>query len=465
MEYAFKTVRELAKLIKSKKVSSTELTHYFLERLEKYGEKFGAVVTVTKELALKQAKRADEEIRAGKYRGILHGIPFGVKDLLAAKGYPTTWGAAPYKDQVFDFDATVVQKLYGAGAVLVAKLAMVELAGGMGYDDADASFTGPGRTPWNTNYWSGGSSSGPGAAVSAGLVSFAIGSETSGSIINPSSFCGITGLRPSYGLVSRHGAMALAWTLDKLGPMCLSADDCGIVLNAVAGKDPNDETSVENNFTYKSFSRLRKRPVVGVVKGSYEKVQPAVKENFLKSIKVLSQFAEVKHDVEVPDLSYGQIVDTIVDAEGASAFSDLIFDGKLSQLQNKEDKVGGYSMALVPAIDYLGAMRERKKVRIAFDKFISQFDAIVAPGQPTVSYPIGVDFDKVYTEVEEGPSLVPAGNLAGLPAIALPNGFGDNNLPTSIQFMSKAFTEKTLLELGNEMQNRTDWHKKHPKVD
>src|SRR5205807_7871522 len=234
----FASVRNLGDSLRSKRLSPVELTKSYLERLEVLGPKLGAVVTITRELALEQARVAEKEIQQGKYRGPLHGIPYGAKDLLATKGIPTTWGAASYKDQVFDYEATVIRKLRDAGAVLVAKLAMVELAGGFGYGHADASFTGPGRTPWNTAYWAGGSSSGPGAATAAGLCAFTIGSETSGSIITPAAYCGVSGLRPTYGRVSRHGAMALSWTLDKLGPMCRSAADCGIVVAVIAGRDP-----------------------------------------------------------------------------------------------------------------------------------------------------------------------------------------------------------------------------------
>src|SRR5262245_32172300 len=230
----FASIRELGTRIRKGKLSPVALAEAYLDRLDKIGPKLGAVVTVTRELALKEARAAEDELRKGKDRGPLHGIPYGVKDLVATRGIATTWGAEPYRKQVFDYDGTVVRKLRAAGAVLVAKLAMVELAGGFGYNIADASFTGPGRTPWNTSYWSGGSSTGPGAATAAGLVAFSIGSETSGSIITPAAFCGVSGLRPTYGRVSRHGAMALSWTLDKLGPMCRSADDCGLVLAAIA---------------------------------------------------------------------------------------------------------------------------------------------------------------------------------------------------------------------------------------
>ncbi len=234
----FLPISELAPRIRRRELSPVELAEGYLARLETVGKRLGAVATVMRETAMREAREAEREIRRGRWRGPLHGVPYGAKDLLATREAPTTWGAAPYKDQRFDFDATVVRRLREAGAVLVAKLSMVELAGGMGYNKADASLTGACRTPWNTDYWSGGSSSGPGAAVAAGCVAFAIGSETSGSIITPAAFCGVAGLRPTYGAVSRHGAMALCWTLDKLGPMCRSALDCGLVLASHRGARP-----------------------------------------------------------------------------------------------------------------------------------------------------------------------------------------------------------------------------------
>src|SRR5881296_1096460 len=280
----FLPVRELGARIRDRRLSPVELTGACLDRLERLGGRYHAVVTLMRASALREARAAEQEIRSGKYRGPLHGIPYGAKDLLATRGVPTTWGAAPYRHQVFDHDATVVERLREAGAILAAKLAMVELAGGMGYNHADASFTGPGLTPWNTKFWSGGSSSGPGASVAAGLVPFAIGSETSGSILTPAAFCGVTGLRPTYGLVSRHGAMALAWTLDKLGPMARTADDCAIVLAAMSGRDPADESTVERNFDYKEPAKIGKRPRLAIPKGVTEKVQPDVRENFNRAI-------------------------------------------------------------------------------------------------------------------------------------------------------------------------------------
>src|SRR5262245_60431344 len=247
----FQPIRRLAELVRARTISPVALAETFLGRLETLGPRYNAVVTLTRERAMAEARRAEHEIAAGRYRGPLHGIPYGAKDLLATSGgIPTTWGAAPFREQRFDFDATVIRRLEEAGAVLCAKLAMVELAGGMGYRQPHASFTGPGINPWRADAWSGGSSSGSGSAVAAGLVPFAIGSETWGSILSPAGFCGISGLRPSYGRVSRHGAMALCWTLDKLGPLALTADDCGLVLGAIGGPDPADPTASDRGYRY-----------------------------------------------------------------------------------------------------------------------------------------------------------------------------------------------------------------------
>src|SRR5918912_2369392 len=290
----FSSITELAAQIRSRRLSPVELTESYLERLDKTGKRLGAVASLMHDSALDEARAAEREIKRGHYRGPLHGIPYGAKDLLATRNAKTTWGAAPYKDQQFDEDATVVKKLREAGAILVAKLAMIELAGGMGYNEAHASLTGACRTPWNEDYWSGGSSSGPGSATAAGLVAFAIGSETSGSIITPAAYCGVSGLRPTYGAVSRHGAMALCWTLDKLGPMCRSALDCGLVLAAIAGRDPLDPTS-RSSPAIPAYpppapapapARRGKKPRVAVMKDSYEKAQPEVNKNFLASLEV-----------------------------------------------------------------------------------------------------------------------------------------------------------------------------------
>ncbi|HKG22432.1 MAG TPA: amidase [Blastocatellia bacterium] len=465
------SVRELGRMIRAREISSAGLTEAYIERLEKVGPRLGAVVTVTREPAMREARAADREIRAGRYRGPLHGIPYGAKDLVATKGIPTTWGAEPYKNQVLDHDATVVTRLREAGAVLIAKLAMVELAGGFGYNNADASFTGPGRTPWNLEYWSGGSSSGPGAATAAGLVAFAIGSETSGSIITPAAFCGVSGLRPTYGRVSRHGAMALSWSLDKLGPMCRTADDCGLVLAAIAGRDPLDPTSASRAFAYPeadAAARTRKgnarRFKVGIIKGSFDRVQPEVKKNFEESVAVIRRFAQVDEAVEFPDMPFGPVVGTIVSAEGASAFRDLIESGRAAELRAVSDRWGGYAASMVLAVDYLQAMRIRGPMKRTMDALYSKYDALVAPSRATVSYPLGVDFDKAYPGVGGGPAVIPAGNAVGQPAISVPNGSGANNLPTGIQFTGRIWSEARLLAVASAYQQATEWHRKRPPV-
>lgn len=458
-------IRELAALLRAKKISSVELTKTCLERLEKIGPKLGAVVTVTRELALKQAEAADAELKDGKDRGLLHGIPCGVKDLLATKGIPTTWGAAPYKEQVFDYDATVVEKLREAGAVLAAKLAMVELAGGFGYNNADASFTGPGKTPWNTKFWSGGSSTGPGVAVAAGLVPFAIGSETSGSIITPCAYCGVSGLRPTYGRVSRAGAMALCWTLDKLGPMCRSADCCGIVLKAIAGADPKDPTSVARPFDHPD-ELPKKKFRIGILKGATTGVMPAVKKNFEDSLKVLAKFADIDDkEVSLPDLPFGPVVGTIVGAEGAAAFRDLIETGRTRELQNENDKSGGYASMLISAVDYLQALRLRGRMKKAMAETYEKYDALIGPSRGTVASPLDKNFADAYPKFGGGAgNVIGAGNAVGQPAVSVPNGFGDNDLPTGIQFTGKVWSEATLLAIARTYQKETDWHTKRPAV-
>lgn len=456
-DLAYASIAELQIALATKAVSSVELTRVYLERLETYGPVYNAVVTVLHERALREARRADRERARGQVRGPLHGIPYGVKDLLATPDAPTTWGAQPYRRQRFDFDATVVKKLSDAGAVLLAKLAMVELAGGFGYGEADASFTGPGRTPWNAKYWSGGSSSGSGAAVAAGLVAFAIGSETSGSILFPSTACGVTGLRPTYGRVSRHGAMALCWTLDKLGPLARSAADAELVLAAIAGADPNDPTAVAT-----PFAAPRRRLRVAVLADATKGAMPSVTANFRASVETLARFADVAGEVALPKGPWGPVVGTIVDAEGASAFRNLIESGRSRELRNADDKLGGYVAYATPAVDYIDALRQRAKLNAALLKAMGTYDAIVSPTLPTVTYPVGLGFDKAYPKYPGGPSLIAPGNLAGLPALAMPNGMGPHNLPTSFALLGRAWGEAALTALGARYQRATAHHLGRP---
>jgi aspartyl-tRNA(Asn)/glutamyl-tRNA(Gln) amidotransferase subunit A len=291
-------------------------------------------------------------------------------------------------------------------------------------------------------------------------VPFAIGSETSGSILTPSAFCGVTGLRPTYGLVSRHGAMALCWTLDKLGPMTRNADDAGLVLAAIAGADPQDPTAVARGYTH-SETPASRRFRIAVPKG-LDKVQREVGKNFEDALAALGDTIEITRDVEWPDLPWGPSVSAIVGAEGASAFLELIESGRVKELTCPKCKYGGYAGTLIPAVDYLQAMRLRPRMKQAVKPLFDRFDAIAAPTRASVAYPTDRNFENAYPGISGGPPLIPAGNLCGLPALCFPNGFGENGMPTSISFMGPAFSERTLLDIGRAYQARTDWHLRVP---
>ncbi|MEE8354293.1 MAG: amidase [Candidatus Bathyarchaeia archaeon] len=441
-------------------MSPIGLAETFLERLENLGPKYNAVVTITKERAMEQAERAEAEIREGKYRGPLHGIPYGAKDLLATSGgIPTTWGAAPFRNRTFDYDATVIRNLEEAGAVLAAKLAMVELAGGMGYRQPNASFTGPGKNPWDPNTWTGGSSSGSGAAVAAGLVPLAIGSETWGSILSPANNCGVAGLRPTYGRVSRFGAMALSWTLDKLGPLCLTADDCGLVLEALAGPDPNDQTAADMEYTY-SDDDSKSSFKLAMLKGGLEGCDEAVRDNFENALKVIERFATVE-EIEFPDLPYEVVTRTILNAEAASAFDEFTENGTAGELTAPECHFGPYARSAVLAKDYLKALRLRRVICRVVDEAMSPFDAVVAPSRNSPASPIDQEFRKTVPGTARDIRGA-VGNGAGLPSISVPNGFTPGGLPTGIQFMGRPYEENVIIAAARKYQSKTDWHLRHP---
>ena len=456
-DIAFLDATELGARIARKEFSSVEVTQLYLDRLERYGARFGAVVTIMHDRALREAHAADAALARGERKSALHGVPYGVKDLLAAVGAPTTWGAQPYRDQVFNYDAAVVERLQHAGAVLLAKLAMVELAGGFGYNTADASFTGPGRTPWNRNFWSGGSSSGPGATVAAGLVGFAIGSETNGSILTPSAMCGVSGLRPTYGRVSRYGAMALMWSSDKLGPLARSARDTELVLRTIAGADARDTTA-----RTEPFAKTKRRPRIGVFKDATGKTQPAVVANFEASLAVLREFADVVENVVLPDLPYGAVIGALINGECAAAFRDLIESGRARELQSPDDRIGGYMQYATLAVDYVDAMRVRRDVDAAVRTCVAPYDAVVFPTLPTVAYPIDTPFDKVYPDAPGAIDPVTPGNLAGIPAMSVPNGFGESNLPTGLGLLGNAWAEIQLTSIAARYQHATSFHTKRP---
>jgi len=456
----FLPVRELSELVRTRQVRPVELAELYLDRLERVGPRYNAVVTMMRDHALAQARRAEGEIAAGRWRGPLHGIPYGAKDLLATAGAPTTWGAAPYREQRFDFDATVVRKLEAAGAVLCAKLAMIELAGGMGYRQPTASFTGPCINPWNAQAWTGGSSSGSGAAVCSGLVPFAIGSETWGSILSPAGYCGLAGLRPTYGRVSRHGAMALCWTLDKLGPLALTADDCGLVLDAIAGPDPADPTASDRAYGYDAADRTGFR--FGMIKGVTEGCEEAVVENFTRSLETLRTIGTVD-EVTLPDLPWEQITRIILQVEAASAFEDLIEAGGIAELTAPEVRFTPYARDVILAKDYVKALRLRGVMAEEADRVLSRYDALVAPGRINEAPLLGQEFRSAIGATAKD-VMGAIGNGAGLPAICVPNGFGSRGLPTSIQFMGRAWEENGILAAARAYQSLTDWHTRHPAI-
>ena len=364
------------------------------------------------------------------------------------------------KDQTFDFDATVVRRVREAGAVLVAKLAMIELAGGLGYRQANASFTGPCLNPWDKTAWSGGSSSGPGAAVAAGGVPFSIGSETWGSIVNPASFCGVAGLRPTYGRVSRHGAMSLSWTMDKLGPLCRSPEDCGLVLQAIAGPDPSDPSACDRPFEFPPAVPITPPFKLATLKGAAAKVQPEVQKNFDASLEVLRQFGTLE-EIQLPALPYATVAGTIISCEMASAFENMIVSGDVWKLTAPEDRAGAHAAQFIPAKDYINALRIRGRIQSLLDQVLSQFDAIVAPAYSTVAVPLDSDFH-TYGANFKNSDIGGAGNAAGIPALAVPNGFGERNLPTGIQFVGRAFEEHRLISIAQAYQSVTHWHQQHP---
>ena len=455
----FRPLRQLAELVRTRQVSPVELAELSLERLRTLGPRYHAVVTLTAERALAQARRAQRELAAGSYRGPLHGIPYGVKDLFATAGIPTSWGAAPFRRQVFDYDATVVRKLEQAGAVLVAKLAMVELAGGLGYQQPNATFTGPGINPWGEATWSGGSSSGSGSAVAAGLVPFAIGTETWGSIINPAANCGIAGLRPSYGRVSRRGAMPLAWSLDKPGPLALTADDCGLVLDAIAGFDAGDPTTTERPFAYAPAARER-RFRLAVPDGARDDLEAPVGDSFSAALSVLEEIADLE-SVRLPDYPYGAVMTAILMSESATIFAELASSGRTAEMTAPEDRHGIYARGTTLASDYLRAMRIRKLVARDLDTLLAGYDALVVPSNPSVAPPLDSAWPRSAKRRSQNP-VSAAGNGAGLPAITVPSGFSDADLPTGIQFVGRVYEENAMLAVATAYQGLTGWHQRHP---
>jgi Asp-tRNA(Asn)/Glu-tRNA(Gln) amidotransferase A subunit family amidase len=433
---AFYSIGELAQLIKDRKISSVELTRFFIDRLKKYSPDLFNVITITEERAYAEAKKADLEIRSGKYRGMLHGIPYGVKDLLSTKNYKTTWGASPFKDQLIDEDAEVIKKLSSSGAVLIAKFSMGELAWG------DVWFGGRTRNPWDTTKGSSGSSAGSASAVSAGLVPFAIGTETWGSIVSPSTVCGVTGLRPTYGRVSRTGAMALSWSMDKIGTICRNAEDLAIVFNSIYGSDGKDQTIINAPFNYSPKIDLKKLKI-GYLKNDFDRKYPFHDHDSI-ALKELEKLGAELIPVELPTITNYDI-SFILTAEAGAAFDELTRSNKddqlVRQIKNAWPNVFR-SSRFIPAVEYINANRIRFLLIQQMQEMIKDLDFYIAPSWV-------------------GNNLLVT-NLSGHPSVVVPTGFSAARTPTSITFIGKLFDEGTIIAAAKKYQDATGHHKKHP---
>ncbi len=456
----YRSVRELGKMIRARRLGPVELTESYLDRGERIGSRLNAYATLTRELALKEARQAEREIKAGKYKGPLHGIPYAAKDLLAVKGYPTTWGAKPYEGQSFDYDATVIKKLRAAGAILIGKAAMIELAGGMGYRFGTASISGGAKNPWNETCWTCGSSSGSGAIMAAGLAAFAIGTETWGSIVCPSAYCGVSGLRPTFGRVSRHGAMSLSYSMDKIGPMCRTADDCGVVLAAIAGYDAKDSSCLaDGHFVYDSQSGGR--PLrIGWLTNAWQKPAADVDAAAKKAIDVLESRGAIVTNVALPEGPWEQAAGTVISVECAAAFNSLIESGKAANLTDPLGKIGGYVAQQIPASDYARALRIRAVLQKKIDALFDRVDVLAAASLPVVATPMTANIE---TALDFADPLGGIGNFCGLPAVSAPCGFS-NNLPIGIQFVGRAYDDNKVIATARLFQQHTEWHRKRPQL-
>ncbi|MCD4770350.1 MAG: amidase [Bacteroidales bacterium] len=437
-DIAFMSVAELSVLIKTGQISSVELTKLYLKRLKRYSDTLHCVVTLTDNLALEQAEKADKELAKGIYRGPLHGIPYGVKDLLAVEGYRTTWGAKPYEEQVVEGTATVVKKLEEAGAVLIAKLSMGALAMG------DLWFDGRTRNPWNPEQGSSGSSAGSASATSAGLVGFSIGTETLGSIVSPSSRCGVSGLRPTYGSVSRTGAMALSWSMDKIGPICRSAQDCAIVFDAIRGEDGIDLTVTDRPFNYKGGGDIKSLRI-GYIKSAFD----GNYETRLNDMDVIREFRRMGVRPERVEFEFEgvplQSLRIILTAEAGAAFDELTRSNLDSLLtgQRKGDWPNTFRASrYIPAVEYIQANRHRALPMPQMGEIMKDYDVVITPGL-------------------RGNHLL-ATNLTGHPCVIVPNGFNDKGTPTSICFIGKLNDEASILLVARRYQEATGWDEKRP---
>jgi aspartyl-tRNA(Asn)/glutamyl-tRNA(Gln) amidotransferase subunit A len=454
----FATATELAVSLRKRVLSAVEIAEHALARLEVLGPRFNAVAEVTRDLALRQARSADRRLRRGD-AGALCGIPYGAKDLLATRGIPTRWGSAAYRSQVFDHDATVIARLASAGAVLAAKLALVELAGGGRYRTPAASLHGPGRNPWDPTKWSGGSSSGSAIAVSAGLVPVAIGSETGGSLVLPGAYCGVSGLRPTFGAVSLAGAMPLAWSSDKLGPMARDVRDLAAVLAAIAGRDELDPLTVDWKFTGIARRRTLR---IGVLEAGLAD-NPITASVFENAVRVLRRAGHRVTSTSLPDVDYSAIFYVILSSESLSAHEGFIRSDKLDLMADPSQADGFRQLLELPLLPYVRAIQARGALVRRVREVLRNFDVLVAPTTLTEAMPVDGDV-WAYRGAKRGGNMH-MGALVGTPELTVPMGFGKEGMPLGLSFIGDLFSEPVLLRAGLEYQRETDWHQQHPKVD
>ena len=473
------TVSELSTLIASKKLSPVELTRLYIERADAIdrvpfplpadhdvdtGTQLASIITLARESAMQAAKAAEREIQSGRIRGPLHGIPYGVKDLLDTKGIRTTWGSRIFMDRIPDRDAAVIEKLTQAGGVMMAKMSMAEFAGGN---------TSTARNPWKLSRSSSGSSSGTVVAAVAGLIGFGIGSETGGSIVLPGATVGASGLRPTFGRVSRFGAMALSWCLDKLGPVGRCAADCGLVLEAIAGRDPRDLSTVDRPFKFRRDPGKMAGRKVAIHRAEFDAVSiPANRAVFDKGLDVFRQMGVVLEDVTLPERPYGDVFSNITNVESGTIFRQLFEDKRIDGMfrYNWSRRAGWLAGAMAPASDYLAAQRVRQMIIADADALMSRYSAIVVPTSATgaplrdaiVQEPVPPPPPPPRPGARQIPRVNNIGNLAGLPGINIPVGFDAEGMPLCFQIVGGAFEDQAVLDLAMAFQKETDWHLKRP---
>ncbi len=459
----FLPVTELARRVRQRQISPVELAESYLERSRTLGPRLNAYATLTPELALKQAHAAEKEIAAGKYRGPLHGIPYAAKDLLAVQGYPTGWGARPYASQKFDYDATVIRRLNNAGAVLIGKAAMIELAGGMGYRYASASATGAAKNPWNDGCWTCGSSSGSAAVAGAGLAAFAIGTETWGSIVCPSAFTGVSGLRPTFGRVGRAGAMALAYSMDKIGPLARSVDDCDLILRTISGHDPDDAGSLpEAEARYSGAPEPQGKLRIGWLTNQWKELSPGVNTAITAAVDILKKLpALTVSDAALPEGPWETAAGIIVAVEGAAAYRELIQSGRVAELSDPVGKIGGYMNAAISASDFIGAQRIRRIVQKKMDELFEHVDVLATATLPVTASKIEANLDEALSFSDPIGGI---GNICGLPAISVPCGFAKDGLPAGLQFVGRPLDDAKVVQTARLYQRQTQWHTRHPEL-